>query len=322
LIFWAAGPIWGTFSIVIVILSLAGLSIAQIISTSSNLYLLNWGIDKRLLSCIVGAVVSLTCFIPTYREYRAFTFLGLIATTYTAWYMTITSIVDGPVPNVDYTGPTTIQDFFTCFSAMVFMFGTHSAVIEKADVMNEPSRYDVAYVYSILYVYTMTLPNAITGYYRFGSEAATQENAFYLFDDTVYREIAVVLLCVHEVVAFGLFAGPLFIMAEKYLKIDHKHYLIKVAVRYIIVGIMLLFAIAFPFFGVINSVIGAFTATLATFIIPSIVYNMYFNTKDKFDRKAKNSPFNSNYMITKTVNYIIAFLIFIFGFCMGGWGKF
>ena len=135
LIFWAAGPIWGTFSIFIVILALGGLSVAQIISTSSNLYLLNWGIDKRLLSCIVGAVVSLTCFIPTYREYRAFTFLGLIATTYTGWYMTITSLVEGPIPNVDYTGPTTLQSFFTCFSAMLFMFGTHAAGMEKADVM-------------------------------------------------------------------------------------------------------------------------------------------------------------------------------------------
>ncbi|OEU14426.1 Aa_trans-domain-containing protein [Fragilariopsis cylindrus CCMP1102] len=316
-----AGPIWGTFSIFIVILALGGLSVAQIISTSSNLYLLNWGIDKRLLSCIVGAVVSLTCFIPTYREYRAFTFLGLIATTYTGWYMTITSLVEGPIPNVDYTGPTTLQSFFTCFSAMLFMFGTHAAGMEKADVMNKPSRYDVAYGWSILYVYTITLPNGIAGYYRFGSEAATQQNAFYLFDETVFRQISVVLMCLHEVVAFGLFAGPLFVMTEKVLKIDHKHYLLKVFVRYIIVGIMLLIAIALPFFGVMNSLVGAFSTSLATYIIPAVAYNKHYNTRDKFDSKAKNAPLNANYMTTKTINWSIAALIFIFGLCMGGWAS-
>jgi len=321
LIFWAAGPIWGTFSIFIVILALGGLSVAQIISTSSNLYLLNWGIDKRLLSCIVGAVVSLTCFIPTYREYRAFTFLGLIATTYTGWYMTITSLVEGPIPNVDYTGPTTLQSFFTCFSAMLFMFGTHAAGMEKADVMNKPSQYDVAYGWSILYVYTITLPNGIAGYYRFGSEAATQQNAFYLFDETVFRQISVVLMCLHEVVAFGLFAGPLFVMTEKVLKIDHKHYLLKVFVRYIIVGIMLLIAIALPFFGVMNSLVGAFSTSLATYIIPAVAYNKHYNTKEKFDSKAKNAPLNANYMTTKTINWSIAALIFIFGLCMGGWAS-
>ena len=41
----------------------------------------------------------------------------------------------GPVENVDYTGPTNLQDFATVFSNIVFMFGTHSAAVNKADVM-------------------------------------------------------------------------------------------------------------------------------------------------------------------------------------------
>lgn len=128
-------------------------------------------------------------------------------------------------------------------------------------------------------------------------------------------------MCLHEVVAFGLFAGPLFVMTEKVLKIDHKHYLLKVFVRYIIVGIMLLIAIALPFFGVMNSLVGAFSTSLATYIIPAVAYNKHYNTKDKFDSKAKNAPLNANYMTTKTINWSIATLIFIFGLCMGGWGK-
>jgi len=227
----------------------------------------------------------------------------------------------GPVEDVDYTGPTNLQDFFTVFSNMVFMFGTHSAAVNKADVMNRPSQYDRAYVWSILYVYTITIPNGITAYHTFGKEAASTQNAFYLFNDDIYQRIGIVLMCLHEVVAFGLFAGPLFNMAETFLKINHKHYLLKVAVRYLIVGIMLLIAIAFPFFGVFNAVVGAFTTTLATFIIPSLVYNKYYNTSDKFTAKAKAAPLDANFKVTRTINYIIATLIFIFGFCFGGWGS-
>jgi len=152
---WAGGPYWGKFSKVMVILALGGLSTVQIVSTSSNLYLLDLGVEKRTLSCIVGAVMSLACFIPTYREYRVFSFLGLVATSYTAWYMVTESVIVGPAPDVVYEGPTDLKMFFTCFSSLVFMFGTHSAAIEKADVMNKPNRYDIAYVFAMLYVYTI-----------------------------------------------------------------------------------------------------------------------------------------------------------------------
>jgi auxin influx carrier (AUX1 LAX family) len=219
------------------------LLVAQIISTASNLYLLDFGLDKRTLALITGAVMALVCFVPTYREYRVFSFLGLVATTYTAWYMVTASIIEGPAPDVAYDGPTSLKMFFTCFSSMIFMFGTHSASIEKADVMNKPSRYDIAYVFSMLYIYTITIPNGIAGYHTYGSVAATTSNAFYLYEDTIYRQIGVVLMCFHELVAFGLFAGPLFHMLEKSLNIDHRGYWICTASRFVIVAIMLLIAV-------------------------------------------------------------------------------
>ena len=91
--------------------------------------------------------------------------------------------------------------------------------------------------------------------------------------------------------------------------------------RYIIVAILLLIAIAFPFFGVFNAVVGAFTTTLATFIIPALVYNKYYDNPNKFTGKSKAAPFGANFNVTRTLNYIIAVLIFIFGFCFGGWGS-
>lgn len=324
IIAWAAGNYWGNFSRVIVILALGGLSVAQIVSTANNLYLLNWGIDKRTLSLIVGGIVSLVCFIPTYREYRVFTFLGLVATTYTAWFCTVSSVKETHAEafeSVEYDGPTTMKMFFTCLSSMIFMFGTHSAAIEKADVMNKPSRYDIAFNFAMLYVYTITLPNGLTGYYAFGNTAATQSNAFYLFDDTIWRQIGVVLMCLHEIVAFGLFSGPLFHILEKTLKIDHKGYWLRTSSRFVIVALILLVALMFPFFGVINGVIGAFTTTFGTFIIPCAVYNIYYNSREKYQGKAKNAPLKVNYNAMVIVNWIIIVLIAIFGVGFGSWAT-
>ncbi len=68
------------------------------------------------------------------------------------------------------------------------------------------------------------------------------------------RDIGVGLMCFHEFVAFGLFAGPLWHMWEKFLHVDKSHYLVRTASRYIVNAFMVLFAVMFPFFGVINSV--------------------------------------------------------------------
>ena len=73
-------------------------------------------------------------------------------------------------------------------------------------------------------------------------------------------------MCLHEVVAFGLFAGPLFHMLEKLLNIQHKGYWICTSVQFVIVAILLFFAVAFPFFGVINGLLGAFTTTFCTYV--------------------------------------------------------
>ena len=65
-------------------------------------------------------------------------------------------------------------------------------------------------------MYTITIPNGISAYHTFGSQAASTQNAFYLCHDDIYQRIGIVLMCLHEIVAFGLFVRPLFNMAENY----------------------------------------------------------------------------------------------------------
>ena len=76
--------------------------------------------------------------------------------------MTVSAALEGPNEDTEYGAPTDIRTFFTAFASLLFMFGGHTAAVEKADVMNDHSKYDIAFAHSVLYVYTITLPNGIT----------------------------------------------------------------------------------------------------------------------------------------------------------------
>ena len=92
---------WGRFSVVIVFLALLGLTVAQIIATSSNLYLLNESLPKRTYAIICGAVFSLLSFLPTFPFPKE---------TLTNWmrgdYANLTLVVDLTLSRID-------QGFFT-----------------------------------------------------------------------------------------------------------------------------------------------------------------------------------------------------------------
>ena len=122
---------WGRLSLLVAFLALLGLGVAQIVSTSSNLYLLSDAIPKRTYSLITGAVFSLTAFVPNFRDYRLLSFIGICSTfceyisrvrsfccvlkwylTHilfhfidSAWYIVIASATRGPDENVQYGAP-------------------------------------------------------------------------------------------------------------------------------------------------------------------------------------------------------------------------
>jgi auxin influx carrier (AUX1 LAX family) len=312
------GQKWANVSLLVVFLALLGLSVAQITASASNLYLLSPALETRTYALIVGGAFSTLCFVPTFRDYRLLSFIGIASTLYTAFYLTIEATTQGPVENVEYAAPTDLFNFFTGFTDLLFMFGGHTAAIEKAVVMDRPDKYHIAYNFATLYVYVITFPTGGSGYHTFGSLAAETGNAFYLFDSSIERNIGVALMVAHEFVAFGLFCGPLFFLWEKLLKIEHKSYWLKSFSRLIVAWFAVLVSVAFPFFGVINSVLGAFTTTFGSFIIPALIYNLYFNSDEIIEGKKHKQPFGLKMSTIKKVNWVIIVLIFVLGFVCGG----
>jgi auxin influx carrier (AUX1 LAX family) len=63
----------------------------------SNIYYINDRLDKRTWTYIFGACCATTVFIPSFHNYRIWSFLGLVMTTYTAWYLAVASLIHGQV---------------------------------------------------------------------------------------------------------------------------------------------------------------------------------------------------------------------------------
>lgn len=130
------------------------------------------------------------------------------------------------------------------------------------------------------------MPNAVTAYHTYGQEARSNANSFNLFPQSPARDFGIIMMSLHQAVAFGLFAGPLFHMFEKLIHIHDKPFIIRSFARLPLCGFMLLLAVAFPFFGAVNSILGAFTTSFGTYIIPCIGFNLAFQSADDMVKKA------------------------------------
>ncbi|KAE9446450.1 hypothetical protein C3L33_21654, partial [Rhododendron williamsianum] len=104
-------------------------SVIQLIACASNIYYINDNLDKRTWTYIFGACCATTVFIPSFHNYRIWAFLGLIMTTYTAWYLTIASLIHGQVEGVKHSGPTTMVLYFTGATNILYTFGGHAVTV-------------------------------------------------------------------------------------------------------------------------------------------------------------------------------------------------
>ena len=65
--------------------------------------------------------------------------------------------------------------------------------------MWKPSKFKTIYLYATIYVWTLTLPSAIAVYWAFGDMLLDHSNAFSLLPKSKARDVAVVLMLIHQV---------------------------------------------------------------------------------------------------------------------------
>lgn len=138
-------------------------SVIQLIACASNIYYINDSLDKRSWTYIFGACCATTVFIPSFHNYRIWSFLGLIMTTYTAWYLTIASLIHGQIEGVKHSGPTKMVLYFTGATNILYTFGGHAVTVYDTLILLFSSLLSFVIFCDVQYlkIYNVTKPHLI-----------------------------------------------------------------------------------------------------------------------------------------------------------------
>ncbi|KAJ0632607.1 putative amino acid transporter, transmembrane domain-containing protein [Helianthus annuus] len=295
-------------------------SVIQLIACASNIYYINDNLDKRTWTYIFGACCATTVFIPSFHNYRIWSFLGLIMTTYTAWYLTIASLLHGQVEGVKHTGPAKMVLYFTGLQT----FSTRSGdMLEIMHAMWKPQKFKSIYFWATAYVLTLTLPSASAVYWAFGDSLLNHSNAFALLPRSPWRNMAVILMLIHQFITFGFACTPLYFVWEKAIGMHEcKSMCKRAAARLPVVVPIWFLAIIFPFFGPINSTVGSLLVSFTVYIIPALAHMFTFRSAAARENAVEPPPkFFGRWVGTYTINVFVVVWVFIVGFGFGGWAS-
>ncbi|KAJ6809004.1 auxin transporter-like protein 4 [Iris pallida] len=317
------GPYWKAAGLAFNCTFLLFGSVIQLIGCASNIYYINDRLDKRTWTYIFGACCATTVFIPSFHNYRIWSFLGLGMTTYTAWYLTIAAFLHGQVEDVTHSGPKKLVLYFTGATNILYTFGGHAVTVQIMHAMWKPQKFKYIYLLATVYVFTLTLPSASAMYWAFGDELLSHANAFSLLPKDGYRDAAVVLMLVHQFITFGFACTPLYFVWEKAIGMhDTGSIALRALARLPVVVPIWFLAIIFPFFGPINSAVGALLVSFTVYIIPSMAHMLTYRTASARQNAAEKPPFFlPSWTAMYALNVFVVAWVLVVGFGFGGWAS-
>uniref|UniRef100_A0A0C9RQK5 TSA: Wollemia nobilis Ref_Wollemi_Transcript_23155_1695 transcribed RNA sequence n=1 Tax=Wollemia nobilis TaxID=56998 RepID=A0A0C9RQK5_9CONI len=319
---YLVGPWLRRASLFFNIITMGSVAVVQIIACASNAYYLNSKYNKREWAIIFGGISLLTILLPTFHNFRIWSIIGVLTTTYTAWYMVIAGLIHGQIAGVKHSAPVSMETFFTGTTNVLFAFGGHAITIEIMHAMWRPRSYKYVYLLTVSYVMTITVPHCIVLYWAFGDELLDHSNALSVLPSSIFRSIALCFMIAHQAIAFGLFVLPLHFMWEKLLGVHQSHYLIRVIARLPVAILLWFLALLFPFFGPLNSIIGSIIMSFSTYIIPCVAYLIVYRTKaarqEAADKPKRWMPKGRGIVL---LNWAIVVLIAVLGFGFGSWAS-
>eukprot|EP00882_Tetradesmus_deserticola_P025209 GHRQ01027672.1.p1 GENE.GHRQ01027672.1~~GHRQ01027672.1.p1 ORF type:complete len:406 (+),score=102.40 GHRQ01027672.1:318-1535(+) len=218
---------------VVVVVSLFGTNVAQIVASASDAYYLNDtnSLDKRQLGIVFGALMQLSVLLPTLRHFRFINIFGLVGTTYTAWYIVVAAAMHGIAPNAGQRTATSMRNFYNGFAVIMSAFGGHANAIEIMDSMFVPEGYTRVYGWSFLYIFSLTLPHSTAVQLAWPDQALHNGNVYGILPLTLAKQLSIYLMLVHQLIAFCLYSAPLYYMCEKALRVHTKPIYIRVLAR-------------------------------------------------------------------------------------------
>ncbi|KAL5996202.1 hypothetical protein ACLOJK_026276 [Asimina triloba] len=256
--------------------------------------------NKREWLYLFGALALPTVLLPSVHNFRLVSILGIATTTITSAYMTVAAVKHGQVGEVHHQGPKNMINFFTGATNILFSFGSHGLCIELMEAMWKPQRYKYSYMMAVLYTYLLTIPDSVAVYWAYGDILLHRSNAF-------------------GYVSFLLNANPLFLAWEKLVGVHlSKKFLPRAIARVPVVLVVWFLALAIPFFGPINSIMGAFFISFSVYIIPSISFMVAYKRKQLEIEHALMEKWG---WLMYWISAFVAVWVLIFGFGFGGWAS-
>ncbi|XVE93826.1 hypothetical protein REPUB_Repub01dG0228200 [Reevesia pubescens] len=224
---------------------------------------------------------------------------------------------------VQHSGPTKLVLYFTGATNILYTFGGHAVTVEIMHAMWKPQKFKAIYLIATLYVLTLTLPSAAAVYWAFGDMLLNHSNAFSLLPRTPFRDMAVILMLIHQFITFGFACTPLYFVWEKAIGMHECKSLCKRAAARLPVVIPIWFlAIVFPFFGPINSTVGSLLVSFTVYIIPALAYIFTFRSATARENAVEQPPkYFGRWVGTYTINVFIVVWVLIVGFGFGGWAS-
>ncbi|GER55239.1 auxin transporter-like protein 2 [Striga asiatica] len=269
----------------------------------------NVGLAFNCTFLLFGSVIQLIACA------RIWSFLGLIMTTYTAWYLTIASLLHGQVEGVKHSGPARMVLYFTGATNILYTFGGHAVTVEIMHAMWKPQKFKSIYLVATLYVLTLTLPSASAVYWAFGDLLLNHSNAFSLLPKSPFRDMAFI--------TFGFACTPLYFVWEKAIGMHECRSMCKRAAARLPVVVPIWFlAIIFPFFGPINSTVGSLLVSFTVYIIPALAYMFTFRSATARENAVEQPPkYFGRWVGAYVINIFVVVWVLIVGFGFGGWAS-
>ena len=70
-----------------------------------------------------------------------------------------------------------------------------------------------------------------------------------------------------------------------------------------------------------TQVLGAFTTTFGSFLIPALAWNLYYNSDERIKQMPKPIALGLNVGTVKVMNWIFVLIILVLGLGLGGWAS-
>ncbi|XP_024543525.1 auxin transporter-like protein 3 isoform X1 [Selaginella moellendorffii] len=293
------GRRWETITLIFNFGIMFSFAAIQMVAVGNIVYYINDKLERRTWTLVLGSCFATTVFIPSLRNYRMWSFAGLVMIVYTALYMAFASFAIHQDDDVRHTAPHSIRSYFNGFASTI-IFGAHAIPVELMDAMWQPSKYKLTSLYSDLFMTPVVLFSIISVYWAFGDNV--QYNVFSLLPRTKFRDAAVVLMLLHQLIEYGILSQPLYIIVEKWLKVHQSpSYWKKTLVRTPVFLASLLVAIMFPFYGTLSSAAGSIFMTWL-YVIPCAASVLVYWTSKSQKNAIEQPPFGMSWLSLHCMN--------------------